>query len=145
MKEVRVTAHISAPPSRVFAWVVDPRKPFLTSNPVTSMSITGSQTRGVGTIYQWKFRLPFGLCFRFEEIVTEWVEPERLAYRALSGWDMEALAMFQPDGAGTRETFTLKYRAPAIWSWVLPRWLIALGIRHALVNIQEAATRGASS
>lgn len=82
--------------------------------------------QAVGTLYSWAFTLPFDLCFRFDEIVTEWVETERLAYRALSGWDMEALAAFQPDGAGTKETFTLKYRAPADWSWLMPARLVRL-------------------
>lgn len=113
MKTVTVTAHLHASRGEVFSHVVDERKRFLTDNPVTEMQIVSAQTTGVGTMYRWKLTLPLGLRFRFDEIVTEWAEPERLAYRAVSGWDMEASALFEPDGNGTRETFTLRYRAPS--------------------------------
>lgn len=92
-------------------------------------------------MYRWKFTLPLGLRFRFDEIVTEWAEPERLAYRAVSGWDMEASALFEPDGSGTRETFTLRYRAPSPWNWLMPAWLIAWDIRSALVKIDKSVAR----
>jgi hypothetical protein len=36
-------------------------------------------------VYRWGFELLLRLTFRFDEVVTEWVEPERFAYRAISG------------------------------------------------------------
>ncbi len=142
MKEVTAVAHINSPRARVFSSVVDPRKSFLTNNPVTQMEVAGEQTAGVGTIYRWTFTLPLGLIFRFDEVVTEWIEPERLAYRAVSGWEMEALAVLIPDNGGTQETFTLRYRAPGLWNWLIPRWLVRLGIQRALANIQKAVAKG---
>ncbi len=142
MAAVVVTTFVNAPRERVFAAVTDPRKPFLTSNSITRMETASEQTAGVGTIYRWTFALPFGLHFKFDEVVTEWIEPERLAYRAVSGWEMEALAVFTPEDGGTRETFTLCFRAPGLWNWLIPKWLVRLGIRRALANIQKRVTKG---
>ncbi len=142
MKEVIVIAHINAPREQVFSYVVDPRKSFLTSNPVTHMEVASEQMAGVGAIYRWIFTLPLGLTFKFDEVVTEWIEPSRLAYRAISGWQMEASAVLTPDNEGTQEIFTLRYHAPGLWSWLIPGWLVRLGIRPALANIQQAITKG---
>ena len=71
MQEVTVKARIDAPPETVFSAIADPRKPFLTSNPFTTVTVVGEQTAGVGTVYRWKFALPLGLTFRFDEVVTE--------------------------------------------------------------------------
>ena len=121
MNEVMVISHVNAPRERVFAAVADPRKPFLTSNPITRLEVVGERTAGVGTIYRWTFTLPFGLRFQFAEVVTEWIEPERLAYRSISGWEMEALATFTAEEEGTREAFTLRYRLPGLWGWLIPK------------------------
>lgn len=142
MKEVTVVAHINSPCVRVFSSIVDPRKSFLTNNPVTQMEVAGEQTAGTGTIYRWMFTLPLGLTFKFDEVVTEWIEPERLAYCAISGWEMEALAVLMPDNGGTQETFTLRYRTPGFWNWLMPRWLVRLGIQRALANIQKVVAKG---
>lgn len=142
MKEITVTAYIKAPCEQVFSYVVDPRKSFLTSNSVTRMEVVGEKTAGVGTIYRWTFTLPFGLTFKFDEVVTEWIEPRGLAYRAVSGWQMEASAALTPDHEGTQETFTLRYHALGLWNWLIPGWLVRLGIRRVLANIQKAMTVG---
>jgi uncharacterized membrane protein len=131
------TTYVDARPETVFAVIADPRKPFLTSNRVTHMEVVGEQTAGVGTVYRWTFRLPFGLRFTFDEVVTEWVEPERFAYRATSGWDIEAVTALAPEDGGTRVTFTLRYRLPEIWGWLIPKWLERLGSDRALANIQK--------
>lgn len=137
MKEVVISTHFNAPCQRVFACITEPRKPFLTRNPVTRMQVIGEQTSGIGTVYSWTFRLPFGLLFQFDEVVTEWVEPQRLAYRATSGWQMEAVAALRPEGDGTDQTFTLRYQLTRPWNWLIPRWLVWLGIWFSLANIRR--------
>lgn len=43
------------------------------------------------------------------------------------------------EDGGTRETFTLRYRAPGIWKWLTPGWLVRLGVGRTLANIRRAA------
>ncbi len=135
VREVAVSVHIAAPAATIFAAIGDPRKPFLTSNPLTAMTVISEQTTGVGTVYRWIFTLPLGLTFQFDEVVTTWVENERFAYRAISGWEMEAVTQLTPELSGTRVHFTLRYRLSGVWKWVIPRWLAQLGCRWALTNL----------
>ena len=145
MKEVTVTVHVGAPPEVVFSAIADPRKPFLTSNPFTSMTVVGERTAGVGTMHRWTFKLPLGLTFRFDEVVTEWVEPERFAYWAVSGWEMEVVNTLAPENGDTRITFTLRYRLPGIWGWLVPRPLVRLGLRLAFANLRRRVEEDSSA
>lgn len=141
MREVIATTYVDAPPEIVFAVVADPRKSFLTGNPFTHMEVVGNQTEGIGTVYRWTFTLPFGLRFTFDEVVTEWVEPGRFAYRATSGWEMDAVTALTPEDSGTRVSFTIRYRLPGVWNWLMPEWLERLGSGRAVANIRKHAER----
>lgn len=101
------------------------------------MEIIGQLNAGVGTIYQWTFTLPLGLKFSFKEVVTEWLEPERFAYRAISNWEMEAINALIPKNGGTTISFTLRYQFPPGWNWLIPRWVVKLGCWYALGNINH--------
>ena len=81
--------------------------------------------------------MPLGLTFRFDEVVTEWIEPERFAYRAISGWEMEAVNTLAPKDGSTRISFTLRYRFPGVWRWLIPRPLVRLGLRLAFANLRR--------
>lgn len=137
VQEVTVSAHIAAPAATIFAAISDPRKPFLTSNPLTAMTVINEQTTGVGTAYRWTFSLPLDLTFQFDEVVTAWVENERFAYRAISGWEMEAVTQLTPELGGTYAHFTLRYRLSGVWKWVIPHWLAQLVCRWALSNLRN--------
>ncbi len=137
VQEVAVSIRIAAPAATIFTAIGDPRKPFLTSNPLTAMTVTSERTRGVGTVYHWTFMLPLGLRFQFDEVVTAWVENERFAYRAVSGWQMEAVTQLTPESGGTCVHFTLRYRLSGVWKWVIPHWLAQLGCRWALTNLRN--------
>lgn len=131
---------VAAPPERVFDVVGDPRKAFLTDNPIASMEVVGEQTEGVGTIYRWSFRLPFGFRWGFDEVVTAWEPGRRFAYQATTGWDMKAGTRLEPEAGGTRVTFTIDYRLPGPWiSLPIPRWLESLGVDRALAGIARRA------
>jgi uncharacterized protein YndB with AHSA1/START domain len=145
LQEVVVSTVLHAPPAEVFAAIGNPRKPFLTSNPVTTLQVVGNQTMGAGTIYRWTFRLPFGITFRFDEVVTEWVEHERFAYRAISGWQMEAVNALTSEDGRTRLTFTLRYQLAGPWRWMIPRWLLRLGLRIAFEILRRQVERGGTS
>lgn len=133
MQQVEVVIHIDAPPESVWAYMSD--LPFLAALPFTTMEVIGKPVT-VGTIYRWTFALPLGLTFRFDEVVTEWVENERIAYRAVSGWEMEAGPVLTPEQNGTRFHFTLRYRFPGLWK-LTPRWLMQSGCRQGLENLRK--------
>ncbi len=142
MQEVVARLHIDAPPEIVWAYMAD--LPFLRALPFTTMEVIGKPV-GVGTKYRWTFALPLGLTFRFDEVVTEWVQNECIAYRAISGWEMEAGPVLTRDRGGTCFHFTLRYRFPGLWK-MAPRWLMRLGCRQGLENLRKMieATRSAS-
>ncbi len=133
MQQVEVVIHIDAPPESVWAYMSD--LPFLAALPFTTMEVIGRPV-GVGTKYRWTFALPLGLTFRFDEVVTVWVENERIAYQAISGWEMEAGAVLTPELNGTRFHFTLRYRFPGLWRRT-PRWLMQSGCRQGLENLRK--------
>ena len=133
MEQVEVAIHVDAPPEVIWAYMSD--LPFVRALPFTTMEVIGEPVN-VGTINRLTFALPLGLTFRFNEMVTEWVENERVAYRALSGWKMEAVATLTPEGRSTRFTFTLRYRLPGLWK-LTPRWFMELGCRQGLENLRK--------
>ena len=136
-KRVEVEVYVDAPPEAVWSQMAE--LPFLSTLPLlrTSMSVVGRPVGG-GTIYKWSFRLPFGPTFRFDELVTEWVEGERISYRALSGWAMEFRAALAPEGSGTRFRIQLLYSLPFPWRLV-PPGLIRLGCRKGLEILRRDA------
>ena len=127
---VEVEIYVDAPPEAVWSQMAE--LPFLSTLPLltVSMSVVGRPV-GVGTIYKWSFRLPFGPTFRFDELVTEWVTAEQIGYRALSGWAMEFHAALAAEGSGTRFRIQLLYSLPFPWRLV-PPGLIRLGCRQGL-------------
>ncbi|MFZ3078114.1 MAG: SRPBCC family protein [Bellilinea sp.] len=133
MQKVEVIIHIDAPREAVWAYMAD--LPFVRALPFTTMEVIGEPVN-VGTVNRLTFALPFGVTFRFDEVVTEWVENERIAYRAISGWAMEAEAVLKPEDGGTCFRFTLHYRFPGLWK-LTPHWLMELGCRQGLKNLKK--------
>ncbi len=133
LQQVEVVIYMGAPLETVWAYMSD--LPFLAALPFTMMEVIGKPV-GVGTVYRWTFALPLGLTFRFDEVVTEWVPNERIAYRAISGWEMEAGPVLTPEQNGTRFHFTLRYRFPGLWK-LTPRWLMQSGCRKGLENLRK--------
>src|SRR3989304_1758083 len=118
MQQVEVPIHIDAPPEAIWGYMSD--LPFLAALPFTTLEVIGKPVT-VGTIYRWTFALPLGLTFRFDEVVTEWVKNERITYRAVSGWEMEAGPGLTPEQGGKRFPFPPRHRLPGPWEFA-PRW-----------------------
>lgn len=131
LETVTATVRLQATPDEVWSYMSD--LPFTAALPGYSLTIVGRPV-GVGTVYRSAFALPLGLGFQFEEVVTEWVEPERIAYRTTAGWDMEFWAALVPEADATRLTVTLRYRAAGVWALVPPR-LVRLGCEYALGDL----------
>jgi uncharacterized protein YndB with AHSA1/START domain len=140
LRRVQACTGIAATPRQVWAAITEPRKAFLTSNPIARMELGSGQNAGVGTIYRWSFGLPFGgPRLAFDEIVTEWEAERRIAYRATTGWEMRTIGELHPIPSGTRDVFTIEYRLPWPWNLLVPRWLEVLGVRLALASLKRRA------
>lgn len=133
MKQVEAVIHIDTLPETVWDYMAD--LPFVRALPFTTMEVIGEPV-DVGTVNRLTFALPFGVTFRFDEVVTEWVENERIAYRAISGWEMEAEAVLKPEDGATCFRFILHYRFPGLWK-LTPHWLMELGCRQALKSLKK--------
>ena len=55
---------------------------------------------------------------------------------------MNALA--SEDG-GIEITFTLRYRFPGLWGWLVPRPLVRLGLRLAFANLRRCVEKDPSA
>ena len=60
------------------------------------MAVAGERPAGVGTVYCWRFHLPFVRPLGFEEVVTAWEPGRRFAYRAITDWEMAVETRMEP-------------------------------------------------
>lgn len=133
MEQVEVTIHVDGSPEVVWPYMAD--LPFIRALPFTTMEVVGKPVN-VGTINRLTFTMPLGLTFRFDEEVTEWVEGERIAYRAISGWEMEAWAVLCQEDSGTRFQFILHYQLRGLWK-LTPRWFMPPGLREGTEQLAQ--------
>lgn len=135
---VRVAASIwvEASPEVVFTMIAEPTGPLLPQGGprLAILDMPGA----VGSRYQWGFHR-LGLQFRLESEVTESRFGERLAFRGLAGWRMEAEVDILPESGGTRLIYHMRYRFPAPLRWLIPGPLIRLGIWHGLHKVKALA------
>lgn len=69
------------------------------------------QRTGVGVKTRWAY-LWKGRTFEWEDVTTEWVEGRRVAWRTVSGWDMEDSFTLEPLGGDTRVIYDMRYSLP---------------------------------
>jgi hypothetical protein len=136
MPRLTASLWIGAEPERVFAVCQEP--------PVSLLPRGGPRLRvldepgAVGSRYRWEFRR-LGLGGRLDSVVTESVPGRRLAFRALAGWEMEAAVTLRPENGGTRLLFSMRYRLPFPFRWLVPGGLVRLGLWHALHQVKHCS------
>lgn len=104
------TIHIDAPPERVFAFMNEPaNQAAITPSLVESREIGRMPNGGARAAYVYKMA---GSSFR-GEVAASAFEPNRLIAFALDG-DIagEIRWRFEPEGAGTRFTYSADYEIP---------------------------------
>jgi hypothetical protein len=141
VKQITVSRIIHAPPDRVFEAIEDPRGPFFVNNPFVNMHILGTQTNGIGTTYRWTFKLPFGYTYHFDEMITEWIKPERYVFKFLTGPKFDSMITLHPVNESTKIVFTICYQVAGIAGLFLPTWLMKFGANIGLHNIAKYLSR----
>lgn len=143
----RVTASIlvEAPSEVVFQTVEMPPRPLLPTGGPRLVRPDG--LTGPGAVYRWEFKR-WGLGFRTDSVVTDYLPGVAIAFQGTRGWDMHAEARLQPESGGTRLLFHMRYRFGVPVRWLIPGALIRLGIWHAMRQVKdmaEAKSRAPSS
>ncbi|MBA7696749.1 hypothetical protein ES703_105400 [subsurface metagenome] len=111
---VQRSIEITAPPEKIWPFLVEPEKILKWFTLLQKFEYTGEQRSGVGTPFYYEEKSG-GRLMKLNYVVTEWVENERLAFSMTSGtgvkgyeqsWTVEAT----PDGS--RFTFMENVELP---------------------------------
>ena len=75
-------------------------------------NVLTDQALGIGAQYEWKIRLLGLPLLAFQEQVVAWEEGKRVAYQAISGWQMDFCIDLKPVKAGTALKVTTDLALP---------------------------------
>lgn len=133
--QIELTQHVAAPPERVFAFYTDHVgwERWAGVKEVVLRQHGDPPPNGLGAIRVIRSR---GMAI--EEEVTGFDPPRRMTYRLVAGApvrDHEGVVRFDPDGAGTRVTWSIRFR-PLVpgTGWLLRRMLEG-GLRDVLARL----------
>lgn len=136
MARIAASIWVEATPAVVFGIIADPAGPLLPQG--GPRLVIMEEPGAIGSRYRWEFHR-LGIHFRLDSEVTESHFAERLAFRGLPGWEMEAEADLLPADGGTRLIYRMRYRFPAPLRWLIPGPLIRLGVWHGLHKVKAMA------
>lgn len=113
------SVRIDSPPARVWRIIEKhlehPEVPPLEPGSVPIQESRGEalseQRSGVGTKTRWLYAYK-GKPFAWDDVVTEWEPEKRVAWKAISGWEMQDSFTLQPENDGTLLVYDMDYRLP---------------------------------
>ena len=133
--QIELTQHVAAAPDRVFDFYTDHVgwERWAGVREVVLRQQGDPPPNGLGAIRVIRAR---GMAI--EEEVTGFERPRRMSYRLVAGApvrDHEGVVRFEPDGAGTRVTWSIRFR-PLVpgTGWLLRRMLEG-GLRDVLARL----------
>lgn len=139
--QIELSQAVAAPPEKVFAFYTDHVgwQRWAGVKEVVLRQTGDPPPNGLGAIRVIRAR---GMAF--EEEITAFEPPRRLGYRLVAGApvrDHAGEVRFEPDGAGTRVTWTIRFR-PLVpgTGWVLRR-VLERELRGVLAALAERAPR----
>lgn len=142
MPRLSATTLVMAEPEVVFRVLEAPPGPLLPKGGPHLARLDA--VPGEGTRYRWEFKR-FGLGFRLDSIVTDYRPGQRLIFKGVGGWTMDAQVDLRPDAGGTRLDFRIRYQFGAPLRWLVPGALIRLGIWHALRQVKAMCEEQAAA
>lgn len=80
---------------------IEPRK----GTPLTA------ERHGVGTKTRWQYSFR-GREYLWDDVVTEWIEDRKIAWKATSGMNLEDAFELFPEGLTTTLRYEMRYKAP---------------------------------
>jgi uncharacterized protein YndB with AHSA1/START domain len=139
--QIEVTQAIAAPPDKVFAIYTDHVgwQDWAGVKEVVLRQIGDPPPNGLGAIRVIRAR---GMAI--EEEITAFEPPRRLGYRLVAGApvrDHAGEVRFEPDAAGTRVTWTVRFRPLVPGTGWLLRRVLERGLRDVLTALAENASR----
>jgi uncharacterized protein YndB with AHSA1/START domain len=139
--QIEVRQHVAAPPARVFALYTDHVgwEKWAGVKEVVLRQKGDPPPNGLGAIRVIRAR---GMAI--EEEVTAFQPPARMAYRLVAGApvrDHEGVVTFEPDGGGTRVTWTVRFRPLVPGTGWLLRRVLEGGLRDVLDKLATHAAR----
>ncbi|HTO55832.1 MAG TPA: SRPBCC family protein [Myxococcota bacterium] len=137
--QIELTQHVPAAPDRVFALYTDHVgwERWAGVKEVVLRQKGDPPPNGLGAIRVIRAR---GMAI--EEEVTAFDPPSRMAYRLVAGAplrDHEGQVRFEPDGAGTRVTWNVRFRPLVPGTGWLLRAMLERGLRDVLARLAEKA------
>jgi uncharacterized protein YndB with AHSA1/START domain len=139
--QIEVTQAIAAPPDKVFAIYTDHVgwQDWAGVKEVVLRQTGDPPPNGLGAIRVIRAR---GMAI--EEEITAFEPPRRLGYRLVAGApvrDHAGEVRFEPDAAGTRVTWTVRFRPLVPGTGWLLRRVLERGLREVLTALAENASR----
>lgn len=89
------------PPPTGISWIGFPARFFPARLARWRFRVLTQHTLGPGAIYDWKIWLLGIPILAFQEQVVEWQPGRRVAYQAISGWEMSFQIDLEPHGQDT--------------------------------------------
>lgn len=139
--QIEVTQAIAAPPEKVFAFYTDHVgwERWAGVREVVLRQTGDPPPNGLGAIRVIRAR---GMAI--EEEITAFEPPHRMGYRLVAGApvrDHAGEVRFEPDGAGTRVTWTVRFRPLVPGTGWLVRRMLERGLRDVLTALAENVSR----
>lgn len=139
--QIELSRVIPAPPARVFEIYTDHVgwEKWAGVKEVVLRQTGDPPPNGLGAI-----RVIRASGMAIEEEVTAFEPPTRMAYRLVAGApirDHEGVVRFEPDGAGTRVTWTVRFRPLVPGTGWLLRRMLARGLGDVLEKLAARSAR----
>jgi uncharacterized protein YndB with AHSA1/START domain len=139
--QIEVTQAIAAPPEKVFAFYTDHVgwERWAGVREVVLRQTGDPPPNGLGAIRVIRAR---GMAI--EEEITAFEPPRRMGYRLVAGApvrDHAGEVRFEPDAAGTRVTWTVRFRPLVPGTGWLVRRMLERGLRDVLTALAENVSR----
>jgi uncharacterized protein YndB with AHSA1/START domain len=141
MLQIELSQHVPAPPARVFAIYTDHVgwEKWAGVKEVVLRQTGDPPPNGLGAI-----RVIRAGGMAIEEEVTAFEPPSRMVYRLVAGApvrDHEGVVRFEPDGAGTRVTWSIRFRPLVPGTGWLLRAALERSIRDVLARLAAHTAR----
>jgi uncharacterized protein YndB with AHSA1/START domain len=141
--KIERSIEIAAPPEKIWPFLIEPEKIMQWFNLLQKFEYTGDKHSGVGTTFYYEEK-SFGKLSKFNYMVTEWVENEKLAFSMTSGdakkdeqvWSIEAVP------SGSRFTISEEFEMPwGVIGKIIGALFAGRGIGSSLEKIEANLKR----
>jgi carbon monoxide dehydrogenase subunit G len=134
MPEATNSVGIQRPPSDVFAFLADPTNDRRWRSGVLDIKLKSGRQRGA--IYEQGVKGPFGRRVPADFEVTAYEPDSKIAFRTIAGpFRPEGSYELEPDGAGTRVTFSLRGEPTGLGKLMSP--MVAKTMRSEVAQLER--------